>query len=84
LGLQEKYLGEKLPALQLKDEVLGVYPSAQANVQLLPWSTLEPSRQEGFKAFAIRLEALHGLGWQENVDGEKLPKLQLKDEELGV
>ena len=54
-------------------------------MQLSPLSTLEPSEQAaGVAAFEMPLGAEHGLGEQENVDGIKAPKSQLKDEVLSV
>ena len=52
-------------------------------MQLLPLFTLEPWEQAGLAPFEISFGAEHGLGEQVNVDGDKIPALQLKDSVLG-
>jgi hypothetical protein len=89
LGAQANVLGDKTPKLQVNDErgvgerdgadeVLAVKPAAHAVVQAEPCSIVEPSEQDGLRAFAMPVGAAHGLGKQENEDGDKTPRLQLR------
>ena len=59
-ALQEKVAGVQVPSLQLKDDLLAVYPLAQAGVQTCPWVTLEAPKQDGLAAFEMPLGAPNG------------------------
>ena len=47
-------------------------------MQLAPWFTLDPWEQAGLAPFEMPLGAEHALGEQVNVDGDRVPALQLK------
>ena len=62
-----------------------VEPLAQAVVQYFPFATLDPSTQDdGLAAFKMPIGAEHEFGEQENVDGDNVPALQLRDEGLAM
>jgi hypothetical protein len=93
-GEQKNVDGDKTPRLQLRDgrgvgaregrdEVASAYPLAHAAVQLEPESTAVPCEQDGLAAFET-LGAGHGSGSQENMDGDKTPRLQLREAALAV
>lgn len=81
--------GDQVPSTQVKVSVLGVYPLAQAVVQVEPYSTLGPSTQDGLAAFKIPRGAAHVSGntippLHVYVGGVKAPALQVKAETLAL